>query len=340
MQLKFVELFCDIAARRSFSKGAAAHQVSQSSASQAVSLLEKRLGTQLIDRSQRPFELTPAGKIYFEGCRELLAQFRSLEDQVRRAEDRVAGTVRVAAIYSVGLMQMEQSVSRFEELYPEARLRLEYLHPDQVYEQLLNDEADLGLVSFPQNGGEFSHQPWQQQPMVLVLPPGHRLADRSPVFPDDLEGEDFVAFTEELTIRKEVDRWFRKSRVTINIGHEFDNIESIKSAVEVGSGITLLPEPTVRREVAKGVLVAIPVKGEPLYRPLGIVQRRQKPLSTAAQKWIELLQQEAAAGSVQDAPVSHGNGSDGVSSNGVSAGLRAEVGATRTLAPKRQKKRV
>ena len=161
MQLKFVELFCDIAARRSFSKGAAAHQVSQSSASQAVSLLEKRLGTQLIDRSQRPFELTPAGKIYFEGCRELLARFRSLEDQVRRVDDRVAGTVRVAAIYSVGLMQMEQSVSRFEELYPEARLRLEYLHPDQVYEQLLKDEADLGLVSFPRNGGEFSNQPWQ-----------------------------------------------------------------------------------------------------------------------------------------------------------------------------------
>src|SRR5262245_12533011 len=100
MQLKFVELFCDIAARRSFSKGAAAHEVSQSSASQAVSQLEKRLGTQLIDRSQRPLELTPAGKIYFDGCRELLAQFRSLEDQVRCIDDRVAGTVRVAAIYS------------------------------------------------------------------------------------------------------------------------------------------------------------------------------------------------------------------------------------------------
>ncbi len=138
----------------------------------------------------------------------------------------------------------------------------------------------------------------------------------------------------------QIDRWFRKARVSINVVHEFDNIENIKSAVEDGSGITLLPEPTVRREVAKGTLVAIPVKGEPLYRPLGIVQRRQKPLSTAAQKWIELLQQEAAAGSVQDASVSDRTSSNGSSSDGVSAGLRADVGATRTLATKRQKKRV
>lgn len=331
MQLKFVELFCDVAARRSFSKGAAAHQVSQSSASQAVNLLEKRLGTQLIDRSQRPLELTPAGKIYFDGCRELLARFRSLEDQVRRVDDRIAGTVRVAAIYSVGLMQMEHLVARFEELYPEARLRLEYLHPDQVYEQLLNDEADLGLVSFPRNGGEFSPQPWQQQPMVLVVPPGHRLADQSPVFPDDLEGEDFVGFTQELTIRKEVDRWLRRSRVIVNVVHEFDNIESIKSAVEVGSGITLLPEPTVRKEVATGALVAIPLKGEPLFRPLGIVQRRNKPLTAAAQKWIELLQQEAAAGTEQDAPTARE----------IDAGRRAGVAAaTGTVAAKRRKKRV
>src|SRR5262245_10145228 len=100
MHLRFVEVFCDVAQRRSFSKGAAAQNVSQSSASQAVSLLEKRLGTKLIDRSKRPLELTPAGRLYYDGCRDLLNRFRDIEDRVRRTQDRVAGTVRVAAIYS------------------------------------------------------------------------------------------------------------------------------------------------------------------------------------------------------------------------------------------------
>src|SRR6185436_5279628 len=156
MHLRFVEVFCDVAQRRSFSKGAAAHNVSQSSASQAVGMLEKRLGTKLIDRSKRPLELTPAGEVYFEGCRELLDRFRAVEDRVQAIADRVAGTVRVAAIYSVGLMQMEQFVQRFEELYPDARLRLEYLHPDRVYQQVLEDEADLGLVSYPRHGGDIA----------------------------------------------------------------------------------------------------------------------------------------------------------------------------------------
>src|SRR5436190_16324837 len=162
MHLRFVEIFCDVAQRRSFSKGAQAQDVSQSSASQAVNLLEKRLGTKLIDRSKRPLELTPAGKLYLDGCRELLERFRAVEDRVHAIADRVAGPVRVAAIYSVGLMQMEQFVQRFEELYPEVKLRVEYLHPDRVYQQVLDDEADVGLVSYPRHGGDIVSVDWQE----------------------------------------------------------------------------------------------------------------------------------------------------------------------------------
>lgn len=289
MHLRFVEVFCDVAQRRSFSKGAAAHNVSQSSASQAVNLLEKRLGTLLIDRSKRPLELTPAGQIYYDGCRELLDRYRAIEDQVRQTQDKVAGLVRVAAIYSVGLMQMESSIKQFEELYPEAELRLEYLHPDQVYEQVLNDEADLGLVSFPRRGADLVAIDWQQQPMLLVVPPEHPLARRSSVSIQDLAGQDYVPFTRELTIRREIDRWLKKARVSVNPVHEFDNIENIKRAIEVGSGIALLPAPTVRQEVSAGTLAAIPLHDVDLFRPVGIVHRRHKQLTNADVKVIELL---------------------------------------------------
>ena len=85
MHLRNIEIFCDVAAKRSFSKGAEAHSVAQSSASQTVHMLEERLGTRLIDRSKRPLELTPAGEIYYNGCRKLLESVRRLEDRRLRA---------------------------------------------------------------------------------------------------------------------------------------------------------------------------------------------------------------------------------------------------------------
>ena len=295
MQLRNVEIFCDVASRRSFSKAAKAHNVSQSMTSQIVHTLEEHLGTLLIDRSKRPLELTAAVELYYDGCRKLLDTYRRLEDRVRQVENnKVAGRVRVAAIYSVGLLKMDAYVRRAEELYPEVDLRVDYLHPDEVYERVQSDEATLGLVSFPRDGGEFSSISWQEQKMVLVVPAGHRLAGRKSVSSADIAGEDFVAFTSELSVRKQIDRWLKQEHAPVNIVHEFDNIENIKRAVEVGSAVAILPEPAVKREVALGLLDSVRVKDVDWRRPLGIIHRRHKTLSTAANKFVELLHEDPA----------------------------------------------
>ncbi|HID24736.1 MAG TPA: LysR family transcriptional regulator, partial [Planctomycetaceae bacterium] len=265
MHLRNVELFCDVVTRHSFSKAAEANQVSQSAVSQAAHMLEERLGTLLIDRSKRPLELTAAGEIYFEGCRRLLAEFRELDDRVRRLGNRVAGRVRIAAIYSIGLLQMHGHVRRYRALYPDVELSVEYLHPDEVYERVLNDDADLGMVSFPRAGGEIASIAWRKEPMVVVVWPEHPLADRESVSVGELDGQRFVAFSFQLTIRKKIARWLRQARVSVNVVHEFDNIEYIKRAVEIGSGITVLPVPTLRRELESGTLVAIPFRDVEWY---------------------------------------------------------------------------
>jgi len=292
MHLRNVEIFCDVAALRSFSKAAEVHSVSQSSASQSVHMLEKRLGSRLIDRSKRPLELTPAGQVYYDGCRDLLASFRKIEDRVQQMKNKVVGRLRIAAIYSVGLSQMEACVKRFEELYPDVELHLEYLHPDEVYERVLSDEADLGLVSFPRDGGEISSIDWQEQEMVVVVAPGHRLADRGSINVAELDGEEFVGFTTELTIRKNIDRWLKQQKVAVNIVVEFDNLETIKRAVEIGSGVAILPRPAVAREVATETLRAVVLDDVEWSRPLGIVHRRHKTLSAAADKWVDLLHED------------------------------------------------
>jgi len=291
VNLRDIELFCEVANQRSFSKAAKSLGVSQPVASETVKSLEERLGTDLINRSQRPLELTPAGQVYFEGCRELLDSFRRLEDRLQQLRDKVVGPVRVAAIYSVGLLQMDSYVKHFQRQYPEAEMELRYVHPDEVQRRVLADEADIGLVSFPPKRADVVCIPWQEQEIVAVVPQQHRLAPRAKILASELNGESMVAFTTGLQIRTEMDRWLRQAKVHVAVVHEFDNIENIKRAVEVGSGIALLPIPTVRRELEIGSLRAVKLEDVKWTRPLGIIHRRHKVLTTAVKRFLELLQQ-------------------------------------------------
>src|SRR5437763_1744234 len=147
MQIESLEVFCDVARHRSFSLAARAREVTQSAASQVVSALEKDLGVQLIDRSTRPLRLTPLGQKYYEGCTALLEQYQELKASIRTAHAQLAGTVRVAAIYSVSLSDMGNLVQRYHLEQPDVKVHLEFLHPDKVYEHVLEGTADLGLVS-------------------------------------------------------------------------------------------------------------------------------------------------------------------------------------------------
>lgn len=289
MHLRNLEMFCEVAARRSFSKAAAANDVSQSTASQAVHFLEERLGTTLIDRSQRPLALTPAGEVYFSGCRDMLEALRAVEDRVRSMRNTLSGRLRVAAIYSVGLSQVEADVKQFEDLHPQVDVRVDYLHPDDVYARVMDDEADLGIVSFPRDGGEISSIAWQEQPLVLVVPPSHRFAPLGAIELSQLDGCEYVAFTSELAVRKHIDRWLRGAKVAVHVNHEFDNIENIKRAVEAGTGVAILPQPTVQREVEQGSLVTLEFTDVKWARPLGFIHRRHKSLSNAAGQFVELL---------------------------------------------------
>ena len=294
MQLKTIKLFCDVVAQRSFSKAAALNDVSQSLVSQAVTSLETRVGVSLIDRSKRPLEPTRAGTQYATGCRELLDNFEKLEDSLHRVADKIAGQIRIASIYSVGLLEMGQYVADFCNQYPDVDVRMEYLHPDQVYDRIRSNEAEIGLVSFPREGGEFRSHAWQEQDIVLIVPPDHSVAGQRSISPGQLSGMDFVSFTKELKIRSKLDRWLKTANVSVHSVQEFDNVENIKRSVEIGSGVALVPRQTVRREVESGSLHTVNVRGVDWKRPLGIVQKRNKKLTIAATRFVEMLQKKPA----------------------------------------------
>ncbi len=260
--------------------------------------MESRLGVQLIERSKRPLVPTREGKAFFDGCRKILAAYDALEDEVRTLHDEVAGRVRVAAIYSVGLHHMSSYLQEFRAQHPKANVRLEYLHPERVLESVENGEADLGIVSYPRSTRLLEAEPWRDEPMVVVCAPSHSLAgaDEAPL--EALAGLPLVGFDTDLVIRHEIDRVLDSQGVEVDVVMEFDNIETIKRAIEIDAGIAILPEPTVLREVAAGSLARVKIADSEaarlLVRPLGIIRGRNRPLAPTVQRFLDLLRGHAA----------------------------------------------
>jgi DNA-binding transcriptional LysR family regulator len=294
MQLETMKLFCDLVSLRSFSRTAEANELSQPTVSRLVHQLEERLGGQLIDRSRRPLQPTALGQAYYEGCKRLLQQYAELEVSLRQSQSERALAVRVAAIYSVGLGDMGQYVERFQADNPHAKVNVEYLHPDQVYQRVRGELADLGLVSFPSHARDLSVLPWREEEMVVACAPGHSLARFRTISPARLDGEKVVAFDSGLVIRRKVDSFLRNQGVKTEVVFEFDNIENIKKAVEVGAGFALLPEPTLRQEKQAGTLLGLSLQGARMVRPLGIIHRRQPRLGSATLAFIDLLRTNGA----------------------------------------------
>ncbi len=264
-----------------------------------------RLGVKLIDRSKRPLVATNHGKIFYEGCRDLVNRYLEIESRVKSLQDstQAAGTITVASIYSVGLSHMSMFVRQFMEANPGAKVRLEYLHPTRVVESVCEGAADLGLVSFPKRWSDLTVIPWREEKMVLALYPGHRLASRESVRLSEIEGERFIAFDEELSIRRAVDRYLRRHGVHLENTFEFDNIENIKRAVESEAGISILPEATLAQEIRSGALIKVSILEDPLSRPIAILHKRGGRLSQTASLFLDLLMDSADASSPGRTPV-------------------------------------
>src|SRR5580700_6790503 len=221
MDFDRLKLFRDVAHSRSISKGAGLNGISQSAVSQYLQDLEEQMGMTLLDRGNRPLTVTEAGKLYLEMCRDILNRRDEFQVALDLLKGEVEGTVRVASIYSVGLSELSRLETEFVRRYPQARIEVEYLRPEKVYEAVLSDQADLGLMSYPESTKEVTVLPWRQEEMVVAASPYHPLAARAEVQLGDLEGVDFVGFDEELPIRRNVDRFLREHHVHVNVTLHF-----------------------------------------------------------------------------------------------------------------------
>jgi len=263
--------------------------ISQSAASQHIQEFEDRFGIELLDRSTRPLGLTPAGRLYLDFCREVLRRAEEFGTALDELKHEIGGTVRIASIYSIGLSEMPRLREAFASLYPKANLQTEFLRPDRVYDAVLADTADLGLISYPEHPREINVLPWRDESMAVAVPPGHRLSERARLTAEDLEGQEFIAFDEEVIIRREVDRFLREHGVDVIRVMQFDNIQSIKEAVGSGHGISILPEPSIASDAEQGRVVSVPLDAPGFVRPVAVIHRRRKKLNRATLAFLDLI---------------------------------------------------
>jgi DNA-binding transcriptional LysR family regulator len=187
---------------------------------------------------------------------------------------------------------MTRLEGEFSRRFPEVELRVDYLRPEKVYEAVIEERADLGLVSYPEPSKQIKAIPWRSERMVVAVAPSHPLAAKERIVPRQLEGQPFVGFDEDLPISREVRRFLKESGVEVEEVMHFDNIQMMKEAVALGSGFSILPARILQPDVEGGRIRTIPLEEPGLHRPLGILHLKRKKLNRATVSFLHLLTEE------------------------------------------------
>jgi LysR family transcriptional regulator, transcriptional activator of the cysJI operon len=286
MQIESLKMYCDLAETESFTKAAQINGVTQSAVSQQISSLERIFKSLLIERSKKKFRLTREGQVLYDFSKQIIQTYESLFCKLQEIKDIISGTIRVSTIYSIGLHDLPNYLKRFLKSYPTVNVHVEYRRANQVYEDVASNVADLGLVAYPTKDPKLETLHLRKDPLVLICHPDHALAKHKSIKLKDLEGLKFVSFEHDIPTRKATDRVLRERRVHIQHAMEFDNIETVKRAVEIDAGVAFVPRSTITQEIAKQTLAEVKVEDADLARPIAIIYKKNKVLSPAMKQFM------------------------------------------------------
>jgi len=289
MQIESLKVFCDLAETESFTKAAQINNITQSAVSQQISSLERQFKSLLIERSKKRFRLTREGQVLYEYSKQILNTFDSMTNRLQEIKDIVSGTIRVATIYSIGLHDLPPYLKKFLKAYPTVNVHVEYRRSNQVYEDVLSNIVDLGLVAYPSKDAKLEVVPLRKDMLVLIAHPQHPLAKNKTLKLRELSGQKFIGFEPDIPTRRAIDKILKDEDVNVNVVMEFDNIETVKRAVEIDAGVAIVPVGTVTQEVSKTTLAAVTIEDAQFYRPLAAIYKKNKVLSPAIKQFINVL---------------------------------------------------
>ena len=289
MQIESLKVFCDLSETESFTKAAQINHVTQSAVSQQISSLERQFKSLLIERSKKKFRLTREGQVLYDYSKQIIQTYDALFSRLQEIKDIISGTIRLATIYSIGLHDLPPYLKKFLKAYPTVNVHVEYRRSNQVYEDVLGNVVDLGLVAYPVKDAKLEIIPLRKDMMVLVCHPQHPFAKLKSVPLKAISGQKFIGFEPDIPTRRAIDKILKENEVQVQHVMEFDNIETVKRAVEIDAGISIVPHGTITQEVSKQTLVEIKIDDEEFYRPLAAIHKKNKVLSPAMKQFLSVL---------------------------------------------------
>ncbi len=262
--------------------------------------MEKHFTVLIVDRSQKQFRLTREGQKLYDSAKEILHLYDKLISDLQEMKKVISGTIHISTIYSIGLHELPPYVTKFLKEYPAVNCRVEYRRSNLVYEDILQNAVDIGLVAFPVKMRQLEVIPFLEDRLVLICNPNHPFANRKTIEIKELNGEKFIGFDPDIPTRKATDQIFREAKMEMDPVMEFDNIETVKRAVEIDAGIAIVPQATVQQEVRQGLLKMIQLRGKQFTRPLAIIHRKGRVLTPAMKKFIACLTGQPFSHEVDD----------------------------------------
>jgi len=296
VQIESLKVFCDLAETESFTKAAQINGVTQSAVSQQISSLERQFKSLLIERSKKKFRLTREGQVLYDYSKQIIQTFEGLHSKLQEIKDIISGNIRVSTIYSIGLHDLPPYIKRFLKDHPTVNVHVEYRRANQVNEDVLGNVVDLGLVAFPCKDSKLETVAFKKDPLVVACHPQHPLAKNKSIKIKSIAGQKFIGFEPDIPTRKALDKILKENNVEVRTVMEFDNIETVKRAVEIDAGISIVPQSTVSQEISKQTLVALPVDDADIFRPLAVIYKKNKVLSPAMRQFIAVLKEDVRKG--------------------------------------------
>jgi DNA-binding transcriptional LysR family regulator len=290
MDTRQLAAFCAVVERKSFSQAAERLGVTQPAVSLQVRSLEKRLGTQLLDRSGRRVEPTEAGHRLHRAAQRLLALEAALVAEVTGAESgELRGELALGASTGPGGTVVPVLLARFQREHPALAISLAVSDTNRVIELVAERELELGIVGASPRHRGVVFEPFFRDEVILVCPPGHRFAGAE-ITLDELRSEPLILMQEGAGVRQVIEDELRRAGLRLrdlDMRLELGLQESVKSAVAAGFGVTFISRTGVEAELVAGTLAAARVAGLEPVREISLVRASGRTPTRAAEAFVE-----------------------------------------------------
>ena len=294
MHLTFRQLQCfsAVATNLSYTKAAKELHLTQPAVSMQIRQLEQQAGLALTEQFGKQVHLTEAGQEVFRYARSILQQVDELDTILDRLKGLSGGRLRIAAISSANYFA-PRLLGTFYERFPDVSVSMDVTNQTAVLQRVVDNEVDMAIMGQPPKESQVDAIPFMDNPLVIVAPPGQRLAKRKRISLKELEKEVFLIRESGSGTRGAMERFFRQNKLKLKTGMGMGSLSSIKQGVQANLGLGLLPRGAVRVEMDLGKLVELKVRGLPIQRHWYVVLHKGKRLSVAAEAFKSLLINEA-----------------------------------------------